>query len=90
MKKPPAEKLLLLNPEAILFDSRFNSAILGIGYSANKPPVAIYSKHLIYGSLTAAGIAALDIADYYRWHFELATAGENAPVIFDDTLTEDI
>lgn len=89
MTKTAAEKLRTLNPEAILFDNRLDSAILGVGYSTSRPPVAIYSKKAIYETLQAIGISTADVDDYYRWHFESLNAGENAPVIFDDTATED-
>jgi hypothetical protein len=89
MKQTQQQKLTNLNPEAILYDSRFDSAFIGIGQVAHFGHIAIYSKKAIYGILADIGINGHDIDEYYTGHFLILTGGKNAPVIFDDTITED-
>ena len=72
------------NPEAALFDSRTEAAIIGIGYIAHKLPVAVYSKKALIAAAKEFGIAESDIDEYYNWHFAGLYAGANTPVIIDD------
>lgn len=84
------QKLLRKNPEAILFDNRLDSAIIGLGYSASGPLRAIYSKKAILAALLATGIAAEDLQEYYHWHIQGLNGGENSPIVFDDEVPEDV
>jgi hypothetical protein len=83
------QELLVLNPEAALFDDRFIAAIIGIGYRSFSPPVAIYSKKQLYATLANTGMTAPECEEYYAWHIAQLNAGEHTPVIFDDTALED-
>jgi hypothetical protein len=78
------KRLAAKNPEAVLFDSRTESAIIGIGHIGHKLPVAVYSKKALLSVAKEFGIAELDIDEYYNWHFSGLYAGANTPVIIDD------
>jgi len=81
-------QLMLKNPEAILFDSRLDSAVIGIGYSATGSLRAIYSKTAILKILSDLGISKEDLPEYYRWHIQGAIGRENSPILFDDEVPE--
>lgn len=82
------QELLVLNPEAALFDERLTSALIGIGTRYFLPPVAIYSKKQIQAILLGSGMTQTELLDYYNWHIVQLNAGEHSPVIFDDTAFE--
>jgi hypothetical protein len=84
------QKLLRLNPEAALLDSRLDSAIIGLGRAAFRAPVAIYSKKAIYAILIGNGLSAADVPDYYQWHVLNLNAGDHTLIVFDDMTSEDI
>ena len=73
-----------LNPDAILFDNMEN-ALVGVGYTGNNDPVAVYSKNKLFTQLFAAGMSLEDAEEYYVGRFLSDRAGPNAPVILDDS-----
>lgn len=72
-----------LNPEAVLFDEKFDAAIIGICCVANNAPVALYSQKLIY-DLLLPEMTLDEKNEYYHWHFVQLRAGEFTPVIWSD------
>lgn len=84
MKSELRKKLTAKNPEAVLFDNRVDSALVGIGCVGPQRFVAVYSKQAIIEALFAHGINKDDVGEYYGWHFSGICAGVNTPVILDD------
>lgn len=78
------DQLSDLNPEAYLFDN-MDVAIVGIGYIGHKDPVAVYSKAKIYNKLLGDGLSIEDAEEYFSAKFTGTWAGENTPLILDDT-----
>jgi hypothetical protein len=78
------DQLSDLNPEAYLFDN-MDSALVGVGYIGHKDPVAVYSKAKIFEKLAADGLSEDDAAEYFFSKFVGLWAGENTPVILNDT-----
>lgn len=83
-------QLMLKNPEAVLFDSRLDPAVIGLGYSAAGSLRAIYSKAAILKILRGLGITEDDLTEYYNWHIQQVLGHENSPIVFDDVVPEDI
>ena len=81
------KKLQKLNPAAILFDNRFDAALMGVCYISRTGPVALYSRQKVYAILDAQGLNCEEKREYYQWHFQDLNGGEHTPVILDD-LTE--
>jgi hypothetical protein len=69
-----------------LFDSRFDGAIIGLGYIGANLPIAIYSKKQLIEQLAKLNMSHDEITEYYSGHFTAALSSTFAPVIFDDTL----
>ena len=67
-----------------MFDSRTESALVGIGHIEHRLPVAVYSKKALIAAAKEFGIVESDIEEYYNWHFSGIHAGANTPVIIDD------
>ena len=73
-----------LNPDAYLFDN-MTSALIGVGYTGHKDPVAVYSMSKIYAKLLTDGLSEEDAAEYFSGKFVGTWAGDNTPIILDDT-----
>lgn len=73
-----------LNPDAYLFEN-MESALIGVGYIGHKEPVAVYSRAKIYAKLLTDGLSDEDAEEYFYGKFVNTWAGENTPVILDDT-----
>lgn len=82
-----AQIILQKNPEAILFDSRLNSALVGIGSVGDTPVRAVYSKTAIYTALAESGITVEDVPEYYHAYVNVLNSRENAPIVLQDDLT---
>jgi hypothetical protein len=81
---------MLKNPEAVLFDSRLDSAVIGLGRTSTGSLRAIYSKAAILKILHNLGITEDDLTEYYNWHIQQVLGHENSPIVFDDVVPEDI
>lgn len=81
------DQLSDLNPEAVLFDN-MDSALVGLGYTADDGPVAVYSRAKIYAKLLADGFSREDADEYYAGKFVALRAGNLTPVIIDDLKEE--
>lgn len=73
-----------LNPDAIFFDN-MDTALVGVGYSGQNDPVAVYSKARLFEALTSAGLSPDDADGYYLARFVSEHNGPHAPVILDDS-----
>jgi hypothetical protein len=82
--KSALDQLGDLNPDALLLEN-MDSAILGIGSRGHKDPVAVYSKAKIYEKLIADGFSMEDAHEYFSVKFVGMWAGDETPVILDDT-----
>lgn len=80
-------KLQRLNPTAVLFDERFDHALVGLCTIADGEFQALYSLRKIYEALKAQGLIEDEIKEYCQWHLTGLRAGESTPVIWND-LTE--
>lgn len=78
------DQLSDLNPDAIMFED-MSAALVGLGYTGNNDPVAVYSKDKLFTQLFAAGMSAEDAEEYYVGRFLASCVGPNAPVIIDDS-----
>lgn len=78
------DQLSDLNPDAHLFEN-MESALIGIGYIGYKEPVAVYSRAKIFAKLLSDGLSSEDADEYFFSKFVNTWAGENTPVIIDDT-----
>lgn len=78
------DQLSDLNPDAHLFEN-MESALIGIGYIGYKEPVAVYSRSKIFAKLLSDGLSSEDADEYFSGKFVNTWAGENTPVIIDDT-----
>jgi|LakMenEpi03Aug12_release.lakeMendotaPanAssembly.Ray.scaffolds.fasta_scaffold728550_2 hypothetical protein len=76
-----------LNPEAVLFDN-MDVALIGVGYIADKEPVAVYSRAKMYAKLLSDGFSREDADEYYAGKFVAVRAGDLTPVIVDDLQEE--
>lgn len=78
------DQLSDLNPDAYLFDN-MSAALIGVGYIGHKDPVAVYSKTKIFEKLAVDGLSEEDAEEYFFSKFVGTWAGENTPVILNDT-----
>lgn len=79
--------ILQKNPEAALFDSRLNSAIVGVGKTGDGCFTAIYSKTAIIAALINSGVSAEDVSEYYHAYIDVLKSGKNAPIVMCDDIT---
>lgn len=78
------DQLSDLNPDAVFFDN-MELALVGVGYSGGREPVAVYSSAKLFELLASTGMSEEDAEEYYVGRFIAGCAGPNAPVILDDS-----
>ena len=77
------QMIMEMNPQAILLDSSFDNAIIGVGSNAVGDIVAVYSRKECIDIISVDGLESID-ADFLFSKFREHSEGKYAPVFLTE------